>query len=105
MSLLDRIRPDVEAAPWVIEEIRKLEAQLAERERQLEAARRAWNLHREDLQMVSSLCFEFHDPDDSNKELAQLLKSILHSMISASSISSALSTPPPPAADEKEGDK
>ena len=27
MSLSDRIRPDVEAAPWVIEEVKKLEAQ------------------------------------------------------------------------------
>ena len=28
MSLSDRVRPDCEAAPWVIEEIRKLEADL-----------------------------------------------------------------------------
>lgn len=27
MSLSDRVRPDVEAAPWVIEEIKKLEAE------------------------------------------------------------------------------
>lgn len=31
MSLSDRIRPGVECAPWVIEEIHKLEAQLAQR--------------------------------------------------------------------------
>jgi len=29
MSLSDRIRPDVEAAPWVIEEIKKLEKENA----------------------------------------------------------------------------
>lgn len=28
MSLSERIRPGVEAAPWVIEEVRKLEAQV-----------------------------------------------------------------------------
>ena len=28
MKLSDRVRPDVEAAPWVIEEIKKLEAEL-----------------------------------------------------------------------------
>lgn len=31
IPLSERIRPDVEAAPWVIEEVRKLEAQLAAR--------------------------------------------------------------------------
>lgn len=30
MALSDRIRPDVEAAPWVIEEVKKLENDLAE---------------------------------------------------------------------------
>lgn len=29
MKLSDRIRPDVEAAPWVIEEVKKLEAEVA----------------------------------------------------------------------------
>ena len=29
MSLSDRIRPDVEATPWVIEEVKKLEAENA----------------------------------------------------------------------------
>ena len=29
MSLSDRIRPNIEAAPWVVEEIAKLEQQLA----------------------------------------------------------------------------
>lgn len=29
MSLSDRLRPDVEAAPWVIEEVKKLEAENA----------------------------------------------------------------------------
>jgi hypothetical protein len=28
VSLSDRIRPDVEAAPWVVEEVRKLEAKV-----------------------------------------------------------------------------
>lgn len=27
MSLSDRVRPDVEAAPWVVKEIQKLEAE------------------------------------------------------------------------------
>lgn len=27
MSLSDRIRPDVEAAPWVVDEVKKLEAE------------------------------------------------------------------------------
>jgi len=31
MSLSDRVRPNVECAPWVIEEIQKLESQLAQR--------------------------------------------------------------------------
>lgn len=31
MKLSDRIRPDVEAAPWVIEEVKKLEQELARR--------------------------------------------------------------------------
>jgi hypothetical protein len=30
MKLSDRIRPDVEAAPWVIEEVKKLEQELAD---------------------------------------------------------------------------
>jgi hypothetical protein len=30
MSLSDRIRPDVEAAPWVIAEVKKLEAESVE---------------------------------------------------------------------------
>lgn len=29
MSLSERLRPDVEAAPWVIEEVKQLEAKLA----------------------------------------------------------------------------
>jgi len=35
LPLSARIRPGVEAAPWVIEEIRKLEAQLAPGQQQL----------------------------------------------------------------------
>lgn len=30
MKLSDRLRPDVEAAPWVIEEVKKLEQERAE---------------------------------------------------------------------------
>jgi hypothetical protein len=30
MSLSDRLRPGVEAAPWVIEEVQRLESELAE---------------------------------------------------------------------------
>lgn len=30
MKLSDRLRPDVEAAPWVIEEVKKLEQELAD---------------------------------------------------------------------------
>jgi hypothetical protein len=33
MSLSDRIRPDTEAAPWVIEEIKKLEAKVVDLEK------------------------------------------------------------------------
>jgi hypothetical protein len=39
MSLSDRVRPNVEAAPWVVDEIKKLEVQknfpLSERERRV----------------------------------------------------------------------
>lgn len=30
MALSDRIRPNVEAAPWVVEEVKKLEQELAD---------------------------------------------------------------------------
>jgi hypothetical protein len=30
MKLSDRLRPDVEAAPWVIEEVKKLEKELGD---------------------------------------------------------------------------
>jgi hypothetical protein len=35
VSLSDRIRPDVEAAPWVIEEVKKLEAEVARLQKRL----------------------------------------------------------------------
>ena len=39
MSLSERIRPGVEAAPWVVDEVRKLEQQNAELERELATLR------------------------------------------------------------------
>jgi hypothetical protein len=33
MSLSERLRPDVEAAPWVIEEVKKLEVKIASLEK------------------------------------------------------------------------
>lgn len=38
-KLSDRIRPDVEAAPWVIAEIEKLEQQLAAKQAEIAAGR------------------------------------------------------------------
>lgn len=35
MKLSNRLRPDVEAAPWVIDEVKKLEVELAEAYREL----------------------------------------------------------------------
>lgn len=47
MSLSERIRPNVEAAPWVIEEVKRLEAENAKLE---------W--------MVNLLSVEVHDWED-----------------------------------------
>lgn len=41
IPLSQRIRPDVEAAPWVIEEVKKLEAELAARSREVPVAVKA----------------------------------------------------------------
>lgn len=55
MSLYERIRPGVEAAPWVVDEVRKLEQQNAELERELAEAKRdaqigRWFLRRRDAE-------------------------------------------------------
>lgn len=44
MSLSDRIRPDVEAAPWVVEEVKALEKAYDEQEEELDATMMAYNI-------------------------------------------------------------
>ena len=41
MSLSDRVRPDVEAGPWIVKEIMKLEAELAAERARAEKAEAA----------------------------------------------------------------
>lgn len=44
MSLSDRLRPNIEAAPWVIEEIKELEKAYQEQEEELDATMMAFNI-------------------------------------------------------------
>lgn len=58
MSLSDRIRPGVEAAPWVVEEVKALEAEVARlREDRLRGLKIAFNVT-EDCQSVEDACTE-----------------------------------------------
>lgn len=60
MTLSERVRPGVEAAPWVIEEIKKLEAENARM--RSDSVDRVMNLSDE---RVVALCrMEGHDPED-----------------------------------------
>ena len=43
MSLSDRVRPNIEAAPWVIEEVKELEKAYQEQEEELDATMMAFN--------------------------------------------------------------
>ena len=44
MSLSDRLRPNIEAAPWVIEEIKELEKAYQEQEEELDATMMTFNI-------------------------------------------------------------
>lgn len=61
MSLSERVRPDVEAAPWVCKEIADLESRLAESEARAEEYRR-------DAERATRLAMKYIDPMDMYQE-------------------------------------
>lgn len=70
MSLSERLRPDVEAAPWVIEEIKKLEVKIASFEKD-----EAMFLSEHDENV--RLHFENVDLKEQNARLREALERIL----------------------------
>lgn len=69
MSLSNRIRPDVEAAPWVIEEVKKLEAKIASLEKD---EKMFLNEHDENVR----LHFENVDLKEQNSRYREALEEI-----------------------------
>ena len=52
MSLSDRVRPDVEAALWVVEEIKELERAYNEQEEELDATMMAFNILKKENELL-----------------------------------------------------
>lgn len=69
MSLSERLRPDVEAAPWVINEVKKLEAKIASFEEDTEMF---LNEHNENVR----LHFENVDLKEQNARLREALREV-----------------------------
>jgi DNA polymerase III delta prime subunit len=55
MSITDRIRPNVEAAPWVIEEIKVLEKAYYEQEEELDATMMAFNIFKKENEQLRAM--------------------------------------------------
>jgi hypothetical protein len=55
MSITDRIRPNVEAAPWVIEEIKVLEKAYYEQEEELDATMMAFNILKKENEQLHAM--------------------------------------------------
>lgn len=56
MSLSERLRPEVEAAPWVIEEVKKLEEELDAARRAVYLVKKENARLREALQRIARRC-------------------------------------------------
>jgi hypothetical protein len=55
MSITDRIRPNVEAAPWVVEEIKVLEKAYYEQEEELDATMMAFNILKKENEQLRAM--------------------------------------------------
>lgn len=55
MSLSDRIRPDVEAAPWVVEEVKALEKAYNEQEEELDATMMVYNILKKENERLKAI--------------------------------------------------
>lgn len=97
MALSDRIRPDVEAAPWVIEEVKKLETKLENYKRShdrfqrylkdsgIEIERlkaenaRVWELHNHFLNSkMTNLQKEIHELRSENARYREALERVMY---------------------------
>jgi hypothetical protein len=55
MSITDRIRPNVEAAPWVVEDIKALEKAYYEQEEELDATMMAFNILKKENEQLRAM--------------------------------------------------
>jgi hypothetical protein len=55
MSITDRIRPNVEAAPWVIEEIKVLEKAYYKQEEELDATMMVFNILKKENEQLRAM--------------------------------------------------